>query len=320
MQISSSKVNLVQAHECLSACLGNIINLKYSFLSGSEIIILGDGDIVFYDTNRKVIGAPMYEANIKFLNKYQFDYEHKQMNDKLSFYSYVKDKLEENKFLVIKVNAGKLNYNRVFRQTNNAPHFLNIIELENDQVKIADSYVPTREGELYEGWRPLSEILSAWEDQNFEYFYINKIPEINIPEIQNQLVEKFKNYLMTNINTKYENERIYGNKSIYHFFEYYLEENINTKENMLYANYQLQIFGFLSVREIWGQVLPKLGVDINLIQKYKEVIEGWKAIGLLYMKTALSRKEEKKNTFLRKVDEQIQKEESVYKSILDCWR
>ncbi len=139
-EIIISQMQPMQGHECLSACLGNIFNLFYSNVSGDKIIIAGNGIDVRYDMTSKIVDTPMYKANFVFLDQYNINYTHNCINNQNQTKEFLDNVLERKQFIVLKLDASFLSHSRVFNQTSNASHFLNILGKEDSMYQLSSRY------------------------------------------------------------------------------------------------------------------------------------------------------------------------------------
>lgn len=187
----------IQGHECLSACLGNIFNLFYPNVSSDKIIIAGNGIDVRYDMSTKIVDTPMYKANFVFLDQYNINYTHNCINNQNQAKDFLDNVLERKQFIVLKLDASFLSYSRVFNQTSNASHFLNILGKENSMYQFCDGYIPTRKAGVYKGNLDEDILFAAWENKNYEYLNLIELPDELIEfdiDVENKLYQSLIQY------------------------------------------------------------------------------------------------------------------------------
>lgn len=308
-------IHPVQGHECLSACIGNIINTKYSRITANEIIIGGDGYFITYDKERKVIGSPMYEANFKFMNRYEMKYRHGKFKDAEEAEFFLGDTLSKDNLIIIKVDAKQLNYSRVFGQASNSPHFLNVLREEQGKYYICDGYVPTRDATVFEGAIEKSKIINAWKGMEFEYLLLENFPELTEEEILKDVERCFYESIEKYCKGGVKNSIYYGKDAIYQLF--FDEQDCLNRNRAYEVNYQLRIYGFLATKEMVCSILQKNDIWKNEAMEYRKIIHEWNRLCMFFLKVAISKNNEQYGKFLQKVKNCIESEERVLNRILN---
>lgn len=275
----------VQAHECLSACTGNLLASKYLLLSGNEIIIAGGGLRVTYNTETKVIGSSMYQANFRFAERYNIVSQHDRLSPESDPALFIKEAIEAQKYLLIRLNAKSLNYDRVFKQAENASHFANVVETKDNAYLICDGYVPSRIASTFYGEVPCAEILQAWQEMEYEYYLFDDIPDLDeqkiIADVWHALINGLHLYRLGGR----ERNLFLGKDAITELFR---ELDCVNRERVLEVNFQLKIFGFLSLKQIICEVLKKKEGMEDIIAQYYGIIKEWEKICLMMIKIGLS--------------------------------
>ncbi len=307
-------IHPVQGHECLSACIGNILNVKYQKIAANEIIIGGDGFFITYDKYRKVIGSPMYEANYNFMDKYEVKYRHKKFESTEEAVSFLEEALSKEVLLILKVDAKQLVYSRVFGQATDSPHFINVLRKRQEQYDICDGYVPTRDATVFEGTMEKSQVINAWKDMKFEYLVLETLPEKNekemIEEIEKSLFESIRKYCQGGM----DNNIYYGKDAIYEMF---LEGQKHLERSRAYeVNYQLRIYGFLDTKEMVCSMLQKRERYQKEAQEYAQIIQEWDRLCMVYLKAVISKNKEQYERFLQKIRTCIEAEDRVLIKII----
>ena len=179
--ISEQGYETFTSFECLNASLANYMRFYNLGITPSEIFFLGDGfNIAAINNPHFHITSNMYISSFNFLDSLKFDYIHDTcITDPMIF---LRESILGNKAIVIKVASKYLNYNRVFRQAENASHYINAIGLCENKICISDGFVPTREPSSYQGWVSLNDILEGWGEKEYEYlciqnFHVQMEPE-----------------------------------------------------------------------------------------------------------------------------------------------
>ena len=250
-------MNIVQSYECLNSCIVNAINYFGITLSSSDIFFLGNGLQIKYDnSDTPNIGAYLYESNFDFLDRYNYKYKHSYSN---SFDSkrLIDDVLLKKKIISIKVSSTFLTYNRVFSQTSDSSHFVNIIGQDENNYYIVDGYVPTLVPSVFEGYVSKEEILRAWSAKNYEYVYIEEYKDIsNVKDEANKCFFDSIDYYI------YESKStgIYSFLSMVDDIKKYIQEP-NFRQIMLDINYKIKIYGYLTSKYY---ILEKIKENKNI--------------------------------------------------------
>lgn len=313
--IVNKEYNLVQGHECLSACLGNYLNYLYPDLTGNEIIVAGGGFRVTYDSDQKVIGTPFYDANFKFMRKYGIQY--KRSNCEKNQEEFIRKCIRTGQKIIIKVDVCQLTYNRVFKQVSSAPHLVNILGKKEDELYICDGYVPTREASVFEGWVSCQSVIKAWKKMNAEYIILDKQIKIDCPKIQLDMMEILHRNIQEYITGGIKNDVFYGYTAILQLFEDIKKqmEKQYIQKLILEYNYQIKIFGFLSMKIILREILIKMNM-MELATSYNDVIKHWNIMCTILVKMAFSKSERILQELQNKIIDCIQKEERILLQIM----
>ena len=312
-KIIISQMKPIQGHECLSACLGNIFNLFYPNVSSDKIIIAGNGIDVRYDMSTKIVDTPMYKANFVFLDQYNINYTHNCINNQNQAKDFLDNVLERKQFIVLKLDASFLSYSRVFNQTSNASHFLNILGKENSMYQFCDGYIPTRKAGVYKGNLDEDILFAAWENKNYEYLNLIELPDELIEfdiDVENKLYQSLIQYCQGG---KINNQCI-GKDAIWNAFLDCRDDF--SKERAYELNYQLRIYGFLSTKEMIYSVINENHKLTKYSEQYKRIIMEWDSLIMSYLKIAFAQKKNKLDEFFEKLDSCIEKEIQLLSDII----
>lgn len=314
--IVNKEYNLVQGHECLSACLGNYLNYLYPDLTGNEIIIAGEGFRVTYDSEKKVIGTPFYDANFKFLRKYGILY--KKNNCGKNQEEFIRKCIRAGKKMIIKVDASQLTYNRIFKQAKNTPHLLNILGEKENEFYICDGYVPTREASVFEGWVSCRSVIKAWKKMNTEYIILGKQIEIDSQKIKLDMMTILHKNIKEYITGGSKDNISYGYTAILQLLEDIKKQmgKLDIQKLILEYNYQIKIFGFLSMKIILREILVKMNM-MELANSYNDVIKYWNNICMFLVKMAFSKRERNLQELQNKIMDCISIEECILLQIMN---
>lgn len=309
------QIRPIQGHECLSACIGNVLHVVYPKIAANEVVIGGDGFFITYERDRKVIGSPMYEANYRFMDKTGMKYVHEKCRDLQEAKCFLDDAIINNHIVIIKVNAKKLSYSRVFGQATDSSHFINVLGKESGQYVICDGYVPTRDATVFYGNMEEQDLYSAWADKEYEYVLIEKLPDKTetelLKEIESSLVKSIRTYCSGGC----EDNVIWGKDAIYEMFKE-IQAHID-KEGAYEVNYQLRIYGFLATKKMLLSMLQKEVRWQTVALQYEEIVQEWDCICMFFFKAVLSRKDELYERLLVRVQKCIESEVLILEQVIE---
>ena len=314
MNNASDLIHPIQGHECLSSCIGNILNIKYPQISGDEIIIDGGGFEISYDPVNEIIGSPMYKSNFVFLNQNNISFRYDRLFSKEEAARYLEKVIEEEKYMIIKVDAKQLSHDRVFSQASNSPHYLNVSKVNKGEVYICDGYVPARNVTVFEGYVSMDSILSAWGGTEYEYLLFDHYPTINVRDVMTNIELNLWNDIKKYCAGGIKSGIYYGKDAIKKMIDDY--KMCDDVKKIREANYQLRIYGFISMKEIVCNLLEKKQHQKENAQVYFWVIQEWDRICMTLVKAVFSRKAEQYESLIKKVDACIEREDSILRKCL----
>lgn len=309
--------NLVQGHECLSASIGNYLNYFCRDITGNELLIAGNGFNVTYDRKRKVIGAPIYEANFCFMKKYGISYVCKKCSEEAEEFLY--NCIKQKKKIILRVDARQLTYNRVFQQAVDSPHYVNLLGENDRQFYLCDGYVPTRETSVYEGWINGDCLIRAWKSMQYEYLILDYDKSLDTSRILQDVGETLCGDLTKYITGGNEGQIFYGQDAILQMIADLQKEygGDHTKEQILQFNYQLRIYGFLSLKETLKEIFSKRIEFEEILEEYNDVIAQWNRICMLLVKVAYARDATKWEKLNKRVSDCVVKEKNIIIQVIN---
>lgn len=305
----------VQAHECFSACMGNIMASKYPWISGNEIVISGTGFRVVYHRDRKMLSTNMYHSNFRFLEKYNVKYLHDTLklgDDPLHF---VSKTLDAQKYLILRLDARQLTYDRVFRQAEHASHYVNLLAVRGDKLLLCDGYVPAKTATTYLGEVPCGEIWNAWREAGWEYYLFDDVPALEETEFRRDVAKELENSIRIYRQGGRAGEDFFGKNSAAEMFR---GLDYLNRDRVFEVNYQLKIFGFLSLKQIVCEILKKNPNGKDALEEYEQILSEWNKICTFTVKIGLSSRKELYDALLERVHDCMEAEDKVLEKILNA--
>lgn len=310
---NDKSIQSVQAHECLSACIGNMMACKYPTISGNEIVIAGEGLRVKYNTDTKVFVSPMYRSNFRFFEKYGITYQHEKLDACQNPKAFIQDALEAGKYLFARLDARKLTYDRVFRQVEHASHFVNVTGTSEDTFSVCDGYVPSKVAATFMGEISREELLAAWKEMEFEYILFDSVPDLDENAFYREMWEELKNSIQIYRQGGRDDKYCYGKDAITELFR---ELDYLNRDRVFEVNYQLKIFGFLSLKQIVCEILKKIPDTKEILEEYYQILADWEKVCTLMIKIGLSGRKEQYATLMERMYHCVELEDRVLEKIL----
>lgn len=324
--ICYKEYHTIQGYECLSACITNYFNYLGLLVSGSDIFFGGDGFLITYQKNEKAsIGAKLYESNFMFLKNLNIPFQHTKLGESKDVIKFLRKSIEDQQLIAIKVSSECLEHNRVFKQTEGSPHYVNILGYDdiNNKVFISDGYVPTFNPTVFEGWVDTNGIIEAWKRMDYEYVKLDLADiKISTDEIHRIAITNMKGGIQQYLNPSKQrlSSEFFGKEAITKLFEDILlmfEMLIDLKSVALDINYQLKIYGFITSKRLILQKLEELKMNTYYLQQYSKIIDKWNQICMLLVKAGISKSKKSLELTLEKVKESVQEEENLLHEILN---
>ena len=324
--ICYKEYHTIQGYECLSACITNYFNYLGLLVSGSDIFFVGGGFVITYEKKKKSsIGAKLYESNFMFLKNMSIPFQHTNLEESKDVMKFLRKSIEDEHFIAIKVSSECLEHNRVFKQTESSPHYLNILGYDDstNNVFISDGYVPTFNPTVFEGWVDTNGIIEAWRRMDYEYVKLDLADiKISADEMHRIAIMNMKFGIQQYLNKSKQrlSSKFFGKEAITKLFEDILlmfDMQIDLKTVALDINYQLKIYGFITSKRFILQKLIILKMNECYLEQYSKIIDKWNQICNLLVKAGISRNKKSFELTLEKVNESINEEEKVLYEILN---
>lgn len=310
---------VLQGHECLSSCLSNYLYNDGIQVTGNDILITGNAYMVEYDRTKFIIRTNIYEANFYFMDKYSIRYILGKCSNEREAKEFLGKSVKSEERIIIKVSAEYLNYNRVFRQADHSTHYINVIGIRERELFICDGYVPTKVSSVFDGWTDEESVMEAWKSMGFEYVILENVNKVNRDLIISDIRKMLRIGILDYLEGGVKDDKFIGENAIVTLFSDIktMFEHQDMKGIMIDLNYQLKIFGFISVKIMLGEVLKEMEVNEEILLKYQLVIDHWNRIITLLLKSGFSKKEEKFEKAYHSSMQCISQERDVLSEIMD---
>ena len=309
----SNNGEMIQGHECYSSCLGYVLRKCYMEMSPNKIIILGDGMNVYYDSEKRILGTNMFNANKTFMTENHLKRNVYLETDEEQAINRLKDLLGNDCIPIIKLHPMYIGYHRIFSQGKEGTHFVCIEGLQNETIKIVDCYVPTQNPTMFEGWIELKDVMEAWKAMDYEIHVIHTGEYVN-KNTEEHIRKKMQEGITAYLDGNNENGMIGGQKAIISLFDDIVKHREElTYEELININYQIKIFGFISLKCI---LFDEIEAILAQEAAYgKEIVGEWNKICSFMLKCGISKKEKNYELLEQRVKECIKKEEELLKKI-----
>ncbi len=221
--------------------------------------------------------------------------------------------MKDGKYIFTRLDVGKLTYDRVFRQAEHASHFVNVTGMTQEVFYICDGYVPTKIASTFMGEVSCDELTTAWKEMEFEYIMFDSIPEMDEVAFQREVMEELKNSIRIYRQGGKDSNYCYGKDAIIELFR---ELDYLNCDRVFEVNYQLKIFGFLSLKHIVCEILKKFPGSDEVLDEYYRILSEWDKICTLMIKIGLSGRKEQYAKLMERMYRCVESEDQVLKKIL----
>jgi hypothetical protein len=320
----------IQGYECLNSCISNYLNFANIPISGSDIFFLGNGFATDYRkrNGEKQLRTKVYEANYTFLDKFYIPYTHDYFYGKDREKDFLKQQMEEKGYISLRVVSRDMTYHPLFKQAQNAPHFINVIGYneKTSQFYISDGSIPAYQPDKFEGWVDEEEVLDGWFGANLEYVILHLDESWNkelswkgLSRIATELA--ICDYLEFKKSRGIFSKTAYGRRAVKELFidvaRKFESSGDGFREYALRLNYQWKVYGFLSARRYLLQKMEEIGISETLTKPYGEVITEWSNIGLALIKLSVAKKAGLMEKTIEKAEATSEKENSLLARLLE---
>ncbi len=318
----------LQSYECLNACITNYLNQHSIPIKTSDVFLEGDDLDVVYTRKGGTwdISVGIYKSNFDFLRKADIFYEHGFFDLMQDGKSFLFDRISQNLCLSIRAVSDCLTYNPVFSQTEGAPHFINLIGMDDkgEQVCISDGDLPTFKPSLFQDWVDLNMIMDAWYGMRGEYIILHpKKDDVHLNTIKKSGTDKLyrliRDYLEGGCNKALFRKVATGRQAILTLFDDLQEYSQRMKNDIgrvaLDMNYQLRINGFLISKRYISHKIQDLNLDAGIVNPYSDLVNRWSAALLHLIKAGKSKRTEDFTKLNEKVKTLCQEEDNLLQHI-----
>lgn len=289
IMLYQKKYRTIAGIDCFNACLTSYYRYHGFKINEYDLYYIGEG----YNEEYKMLPEGPHIFYSIFCSGHNFLREsgEKTVHDFFTDSTLAKDMLINNvlheKNISIVVRSDYLKYSRTFNAAGNIGHLLNVIGFnsENNKILISDCYVPdVKTSSSFEGWLNFEDILIAWEGMRYEYyiFYPTAASEILCKNIDYYLLKYVKSY-------NYLKLEEFWTLSFEFLDDVFFSGDCVVIKDILYKlNYQLRVFGFLSDKIYFLQMLKHKFDNDPIIEKYQNIVSQWNILCLKLVKLSLT--------------------------------
>ncbi len=312
-------------YECLNCCIYNYLFNEQLNIHKSEIFFYGEGFNVFYNTleDFPAVSSLMYESNFTFLKKAGIHFSVGYLKNSESAVEFLSKCIKEEILISIKVESNNLMYDSIFAKSNAAPHFINPlgINIASQKIFISDGYIPNIVPTVYQGWVDLEQVIRAWAAKDYYYVCINPTNELSLkkPSIERGAEKEFIKGIRRYLDSSHEGTIGYTVlfKLLCELESYLKEENQLFNQFALKINYQLKVYGFLTIKKYISDFLKLKKLPSSFCAKYDEIIEKWYYIDKYLIKVGITKSHLHMTSLIEKIQKLSYEENAVLHDIAD---
>lgn len=323
----SNNYQCLQGYECLAGCIFNYFNYYNVPLNESDIFLSGKGFKLEYSGEIRYlrIGTKAYQANELFLKRYKIPHNHNRLPSRQRAKLFIERCIASELPLIVRVNTGKLTYHNVYKTSMASPHWLNVIGMSDTAYVISDSAIPAIKREHIVATVGKDEILSSWEDMQYEHIVldIKKLKDIEVEIIKEDSINMFYEGINKYLNPKKRlfSTKIEGIQVIPCLVKDLKMCRYDTKEELEAVikdvNYQVKLKGVVTYRHIVSAKLHELGYEQDIITRYDDVTDRWNGLFFMLMKIGLTGKEEQIDRLVEEAEQVCEYDRKVLSAVLE---
>lgn len=294
----SENYKCIQGYECLAGCLSNYFNYYNIGINESDIFLCGEGYCIEYsgDIQYLQIGTKAYEANKKFIKKYDVPCKRGFFLQDIEALEMISNCIISEQPLIVRVNTSMLSYHSVYQNSQASPHWINVIGTWDNGYIISDCAIPSLKREKIVAQISSEELIEAWRKMHYEYIILldEKLYGVDEEKIKRDSKERlcisFEKYIRPK--KRLFSSTNYGVNAIYSLLDSISRSNWNNREELDYIireiNYQVKLNGVISHRYVIEIKLKELGCMEGDIKEFDEITDNWNNLFLKLLRAGMT--------------------------------
>lgn len=281
----SDNYKCIQGYECLAGCISNYFNHYNIGLNESDIFLCGYGFKVEYsgDLQYLRIGAKAYDANKKFIKRYDIPCERGYIPERIAAKEFIEYCISKDIPLIVRVDTENLSYHNVYHNSPPSPHWINVVGKCDNGYIISDCAIPALKREKAIAPIIEEELLLSWSKKRYEYIVLSKekLYLIDVERIKHdsekKLYSSFQEYLRPK--KKWFSSTKQGVDAVMAMLDDMVAYNWESSDELDFRireiNYQVKLNGLISHRYVIKMKLEELKYSETLLNSIDEIADRW---------------------------------------------
>lgn len=316
-----------QQKDCLTGCIVNALRSKGLSCSEADVLLYGGGFLIRYrtittkDNTKYLIYGELREACFRFLQALNIPYEYIEYGSPEEASAHYAAAKEQGANVIFAVRADCIDYHPIFHQASESQHCLNILQINAEQntATVSDGYIPSTPVTKYEGEMPLDRLYEGYQNAAFSTVTIYPfaaLPDFRRPDEKTMIREILQQY----INPPQQDGIFFGKDAVLQLcndlFLIRDWEKDAFSAKMFDFNTVYKTWGFIGAKRIFAELCAERPYLTQFEAEANEIAEKWNGLSRLIIKIAICGRASMLEGFCSKVRELIQREETLYTSII----
>lgn len=322
--LSDKNYETIPGSDCVLSCINNYMNYVLGRSIEKEIFLLGNGFTHDYDRRQGLLCTGLARSSFRFMDRMGVKYVKKYARSARQARKKLHALIENEELVSINVWSRDMSYNKVFMRSLGAPHYINIIGVDEKDFIVSDGYCMSDQGEVYQCRVPQKKVLRSWEMMDYRYVVVDKESALCLQDFtldEGQYLEEIRGLMSGFLKC---DESMRGHNGYLCVSEYLSDlQKALWKSKNLYGDvekafYFIKIYGFIKSRQMLSGILNMQNPAYpDISAAYEKIVKEWDHHWIFLMKYSMQGKRENVIGLLKEMEELCREEMAVFEEWLD---